>query len=118
MLARFRIATHLRHHPRCTSRDLTVTVMSLTIAVFPRLQSDYNIRGTSKSAGISGCERNHTHGLKTKNQTAYRRTKQELAERYPAGWFVAFDDGEVVADAASFLELNLRELQSAKTVPM
>ena len=41
-----------------------------------------------------------------KNQAAYRQMKQELAERYPAGWFVAIDDGEVVADAARFLELN------------
>ena len=28
--------------------------------------------------------------------------KQELASRYPPGWFVAFDDGEIVADAATF----------------
>ena len=43
---------------------------------------------------------------KEKNQAAYRRMKQELAERYPAGWFVAFDDGAIIADAATFDELT------------
>jgi hypothetical protein len=42
---------------------------------------------------------------RNKNQAAYRQMKQELAERYPAGWFVAFDDGEIVADAATFDDL-------------
>lgn len=41
-----------------------------------------------------------------KNEAAYRRAKQELSDRYPPGRFVAFDDGQVAADAASFDELT------------
>ncbi len=41
-----------------------------------------------------------------KNQAAFKRTKQELAKCYPAGRFVAFDDGEIVADAATFDDLT------------
>jgi hypothetical protein len=41
-----------------------------------------------------------------KNQAAFKRMKQELANRYPPGWFVALDDGEIVADAASFDDLT------------
>jgi hypothetical protein len=41
-----------------------------------------------------------------KNQAAFKATKQELSERYPQGWFIAFDDGEVVADAATFDDLT------------
>jgi hypothetical protein len=45
---------------------------------------------------------NATHD---RNEAAYKRLKDELARRYPEGHFVAFDDGQVVADAASFDEL-------------
>jgi hypothetical protein len=41
-----------------------------------------------------------------KNQAAFKRVKPELANRYPPGWFVAFDDGEIVADAATFDDLT------------
>ena len=41
-----------------------------------------------------------------RNQTAFERVKQELNDRYPSGQFVAFDDGQIVADAASFDELT------------
>ena len=41
-----------------------------------------------------------------KNQTAFERAKQKLKDRYPSGHFVAFDDGQIVADAASFDELT------------
>ncbi len=32
--------------------------------------------------------------------------KQELARRFSPGRFIAFDGGEIVADAATFEELN------------
>jgi hypothetical protein len=41
-----------------------------------------------------------------KNRAAFQALKRDLAERYPSGRFVAFDDGQLVADAASFDELT------------
>ena len=41
-----------------------------------------------------------------KNQAAFHRAKHELRDRYPAGRFVAFDDGQIVADAATFDKLT------------
>jgi hypothetical protein len=41
-----------------------------------------------------------------KNQSAFQAVKRELSSRYPSGRFVAFDDGQIVADAASFDELT------------
>ncbi len=41
-----------------------------------------------------------------KNQAAFQRAKLELSNRYPPGRFVAFDDGQIVADAATFDELT------------
>jgi hypothetical protein len=41
-----------------------------------------------------------------KNQAAFQKAKRELSSRYPSGRFVAFDDGQIVADAASFDELT------------
>jgi hypothetical protein len=41
-----------------------------------------------------------------KNQAAFQEAKQELKNRYSPGHFVAFDDGQIVADAASFDELT------------
>jgi hypothetical protein len=41
-----------------------------------------------------------------KNQTAFQEARRELGSRYPVGRFVAFDDGQIVADAASFDELT------------
>jgi hypothetical protein len=46
---------------------------------------------------------NSNHG---KNQAAYDKLKRELCNRYPSGRFVAIDDGQVVADAATFDELT------------
>ena len=40
------------------------------------------------------------------NQVAFEEARQELGVRYPPGRFVAFDDGQIVADAASFDELT------------
>lgn len=47
---------------------------------------------------------NSNHG---KNQAAFHKVKRELSNRYPFGRFVAFDDGRIVADAASFDELTV-----------
>ena len=52
-----------------------------------------------------------------KNQAAYRRLKEELARRFPPGRFVAFDDGEIVADAATFEELNAALVAIGKDRP-
>lgn len=41
-----------------------------------------------------------------KNQAAFHKAKRELSNRYPPGRFVAFDDGQIVADAATFDELT------------
>jgi hypothetical protein len=41
-----------------------------------------------------------------KNRAAFQQSKHELSNRYPPGRFVAFDDGQIVADAASFDELT------------
>jgi len=41
-----------------------------------------------------------------KNQDAFRKLKRELRNQYPSGRFVAFDDGQIVADATSFDELT------------
>jgi hypothetical protein len=43
-----------------------------------------------------------------KNRAAFEAAKEELTKRYPPGRFVAFDDGQIVADAASFDELTER----------
>jgi hypothetical protein len=41
-----------------------------------------------------------------KNRAAFQEAKHELSKRYPPGRFIAFDDGRIVADAASFDELT------------
>ena len=41
-----------------------------------------------------------------KNAAAFEAAKHELNDRYPAGHFIAFDDGQIVADAPSFDELT------------
>lgn len=41
-----------------------------------------------------------------RNWATFRQAKHELSKRYPPGRFIAFDDGQLVADAASFDELT------------
>lgn len=41
-----------------------------------------------------------------KNQAAFQAAKDELASRYPKAQFLAFDDGQIVADAPTFDELT------------
>jgi hypothetical protein len=36
------------------------------------------------------------------NQAAFLQMKRELDEQYPHGHFVAFDEGQLIADAESF----------------
>ena len=41
-----------------------------------------------------------------RNRVAFQEAKHDLSKRYPPGRFIAFDDGQIVADAASFDELT------------
>lgn len=52
-----------------------------------------------------------------RNLAAFREAKHELSERYPPGRFVAFDDGQLVADAASFDELTQTLAEIGKDRP-
>lgn len=52
-----------------------------------------------------------------RNQVAFRQSKEELSRRYPPGHFVAFDDGQFVADAVSFDELTERLAAIGKNRP-
>jgi hypothetical protein len=49
-----------------------------------------------------------------RNHDAYWRDKDRLAERYPAGWFVAYDQGKVIADAADFESLRRHLISQGK----
>ena len=40
------------------------------------------------------------------NQKAYKRLKDEIAQTYPRGRFVAIHEGKIVGDAGSFEELD------------
>ena len=48
---------------------------------------------------------NHAEIIET-NEQAFRRMKATLDARFPAGHLIAFDGGEVIADAASVQELR------------
>ncbi len=52
-----------------------------------------------------------------KNQTAFRNARQELSTRFPSGHFVAFDDGQIVADASTFDRLTAALLAIGKDGP-
>ena len=52
-----------------------------------------------------------------KNRAAFQEAKHELTKRYPPGRFVAFDDGQIVADAASFDELTETLVEIGKDRP-
>jgi hypothetical protein len=41
-----------------------------------------------------------------KNRAAFQEAKADLNKRFPPGRFIAFDDGQIIADAASFDELT------------
>jgi hypothetical protein len=40
------------------------------------------------------------------NEAAYRQLRESISKSYPAGRFVAISEGKIVADAASFEELD------------
>jgi hypothetical protein len=44
--------------------------------------------------------------LRTANQAAWRRLRSAIADQYPKGRFVAIGDDRILADAASFEELQ------------
>ena len=48
---------------------------------------------------------NHKEAVE-RNEQAFRRMKATLDARFPAGHLIAFDGGEVIADAASVQELR------------
>lgn len=41
-----------------------------------------------------------------RNRAAFDKAKHELSKQYPPGRFIAFDEGRIVADAATFDELT------------
>ena len=40
------------------------------------------------------------------NQAAFRRLQDTINKSYPPGRWVAIDDGEIIADAPTFMELR------------
>jgi len=51
------------------------------------------------------------------NENAYRQLKDSIKRDYPAGRFVAIDGGKIVADAATFDELDEMLNTLGKTSP-
>ena len=49
-----------------------------------------------------------------RNHAAYWREKDGLAKRYPRGWFVAYCDGKIIADAMDFESLHANLLAQGK----
>ena len=43
---------------------------------------------------------------RNKNQAAFNACKDDLVDRYAIGQFVAFDEGEIIADAETFDKLS------------
>ena len=52
-----------------------------------------------------------------RNHAAYWRDKDQLARQYPHGWFVAYSDGKIIADAADFDSLHANLLAKGKNSP-
>jgi hypothetical protein len=52
-----------------------------------------------------------------KNQVAFRNAKEELSKRFRPGHFIAFDDGQIVADASTFDALTAALLKIGKDGP-
>ena len=42
------------------------------------------------------------------NEDAYRRLKPEIDSTFEEGWFIAIDDGKIIADAASYEDLEAK----------
>jgi hypothetical protein len=51
------------------------------------------------------------------NQSAFWRLKPLIDQTYPPGHFVAIDEGQIIADAASFEELDTKLDSMGKTSP-
>ncbi len=52
-----------------------------------------------------------------KNQAAFEACKDQLHRNYPIGSYVAFDDGELIADAFSFDELSTKLAEQGRDRP-
>ena len=48
------------------------------------------------------------------NEQAFRRMKMAIDARFPAGHWIAFDGGQVIADAPSAQELRLLLIEAGK----
>jgi len=51
------------------------------------------------------------------NETAFRRLKPAIDKQFPPGHFVALDGGDIIADAASFNELQEKLTAAGKNEP-
>ena len=51
------------------------------------------------------------------NEEAYRRLKPLIDGRYPRGWFVAIDEGRIVADGETFAALEAALASQGRTSP-
>ena len=49
----------------------------------------------------------NTTGERQRNQAAFRRLSALIQQSYPSGRFVAIADGNIIADAENFAELEL-----------
>ncbi len=52
-----------------------------------------------------------------KNQAAFEACKDQLHRNYAIGSYVAFDDGELIADASSFDELSAKLAEQGRDRP-
>ena len=51
------------------------------------------------------------------NDTAFRRLKPAIDKQFPPGHFVALDGGDIIADAASFNELQEKLAAAGRNEP-
>ncbi len=52
-----------------------------------------------------------------KNQVAFEACKDQLHKKYPIGSYVAFDDGELIAEASTFDDLSARLAELGRDRP-
>jgi hypothetical protein len=52
-----------------------------------------------------------------RNQAAYKQLKPTIDATYPPGRFVAIEEGKVIADAATFDELDAKLLEMGRPSP-
>ncbi|MEX2213066.1 MAG: hypothetical protein WD768_02995 [Phycisphaeraceae bacterium] len=59
----------------------------------------------------------HAAHRPTPNEITYYRLRELIDRKYPPGWFVAIDQGEMVSDAESFDELEAKLLATESGDP-